>query len=141
MKAKLTVTPGNDSLPFSMIHLNCEYIYEHGKAQILFEMDGIDYIVGLNPGKISLYREIPVPGKDGEYEKELYVMSKRAGGWCADIFFGDLEVEVSTFQMDLKYDEFGAECALICKIIFRGESEAMTLMRFTCTPQKENDIL
>ena len=79
MKAKLTLTPGNDSLPFNIIHLNCEYIYEHGKAQILFEMDGIDYIVGLNPGKISLYREIPVPGKDGEYEKELYVMSKRAG--------------------------------------------------------------
>ena len=49
---------------------------------------------------------------------------------------GDFEVEVSTFQMDLEFDENGAKCTLICKIIFRGESEAMTLMHMKCEPDR-----
>ena len=137
MKAKLTLTPGNDSLPFNIIHLNCEYVYEDGRAQILFVLDGVDYIIGLNSGKISLYRELPVLSRPGEYEKELYVMTRRANGWCADIYFGDFEVEVSTFQMELSFSESGAKCTLICKIIFRGESETMTLMHMKCEPEPE----
>lgn len=136
MKARLTLTPGNESLPFSIIYLNCEYVYDDGRAQILFDMDGVDYVIGLNRGKISLYRELPSADKPGEYEKELYVMTRRANGWCPDIYFGDFEVEVSTFQMDLEFDENGAKCTLICKIIFRGESEAMTLMHMKCEPDR-----
>lgn len=113
-KAGLTILPGEDA-PIRYIRLNAEYEYYGKFAEIRFAVEGERYVIGLNPDKVAVYKEIVIDERNGIKRDELYILKKSAGKGTV-VYFAEYKLELDPFELLIDFGPDAASVRVDCNI-------------------------